>query len=896
MILLFVACVTQAQRTRYGNIKGTVTDSLNHQPVEAATVSVFTLSDSSMVNYAITNRRGEFLIKDIPVGARCQLLVSCNGMRSHVESFTIPEDKKEWIIGPIRLAKLFKELEEVMVLGQRPPLLIKKDTLEFNAGSFRTMSNAVLEDLLKQLPGVDVDKDGKITINGRRVNKITVDGREFFGNDPQVALKNLPRNIIDKIQVMDNKTRQNQFNKTSRGDEDKVINLTLKRDQKKGWFGRIIAGYGSEKRYESGASLNFFDDKKQINFIGNINNTNRMNSSGGSFNINNAQSSFGGGGSGITESKAAGLNFSNAFNKKLTLSGSYFYNGSYFRNNTRLERQNILPDTSFLYNAINNNSNENRDHRLNVGIDYRPDSMTNFYLNASFNKTKGMTGTGNDAFSSSMKGDLINASKNTLSGSSDIDGFATEIFIGRRLKKEGRGISMNLNFSTNDQSALDYNIGKNIYYKTDGTNTIDTIDQESRSGNTSKAFSFSFSYSEPLIKNLTMLLRYNYVRNIGKSDKTTNRLNPVSGEYDLPDTLFTNAFRNNSTMHNPDISLVFNKSDRLRSTLGMGVQWLTQENISTLKNDLGQRYTNIFPSASLSYQYSKKGEVSIYYNGSSQQPSILQLQPIPDNSNPLYIQTGNPDLRPSFNHNINMAVRQSGNKAYWYGTLNIFTISNQIINETWYDSVGRQVSRPVNVNGNYGLSGNAAFSRSWKKRSLSVRLNAGLNGNYNRNVVFTNKVRNSSDAYGITSRLALSGTYKELITLAPSYSLRFNDARYSIQAVQDAGSVTHQFTMDFFWNWPKRLIIENNVQYIYNSRIAPGFKKGVTIWNAAVSYQVFKDQQGMIRFAVYDLLKQNTNIFRSITQTYIQDMQVQVLQRYCMLSFIYNLRKFGQTK
>ncbi len=896
VMILLLPGIIYAQHDRYGSVKGVVTDSLNRLPIEAATISVFLISDSSLVNYALTNRKGEFLVKDIPLAKPCQVLISCNGMKSRVFTITVPEDRKEWVMGPIRLSKAYQELEEVMVVGQRPPLLIKKDTLEFNAGSFRTMPNAVLEDLLKQLPGVDIDKDGNITVNGKKVNKITIDGKEFFGNDPQVAIKNLPRNIIDKVQVMDNKTRQAQFNKTTTGDEDKVINLTLRKDQKQGWFGRGFGGYGSDKRYEAGASLNYFDDKKQINFIGNMSNTNRTGGSGGSFSISNAQSSLGGGGAGITESKAGGLNFSNVFNKKFTMSGSYFFNESNTTNTTRVQRQNILPDTSFLYNSLTKNNNDNGNHRVNMSFDYRPDTMTNFYMNAWYNRMDAKALTGNDAFSTTLKGDTLNTSANTLNNKTGADGFGSEIFLGRRLRKEGRGITMNLTYNNNDQHGRESNIGRSRYYKTDGSQSKDSLDQLSRTSNTDRAFGLSISYSEPIVKDLSVLLRYNYRTNSGHSNKITNRFNPATGGYDLPDTIFTNSFRNSTEIHNPDITLLYNRKDRLRSSMGMGVQWLTQQNLDIKKVNLQQRYVNIFPAASISYQFAKTGEIGFFYNGNSQQPSILQLQPVPDNSNPLYVQLGNPDLKPSFYHNFNFTVRKASSQSIWYTGLSFSAVQNQIVNDTWFDSIGRQLSRPVNVNGNYSSSFNTSISRTWKRPDWSLRVNVGLNGTYYRNMVFTNKVENVTKNYSLNARLGISSTYKELFTIMPSYSLRFSDARYSIQTAQDAQYITHTVTMDFFWNWPKRLIIENNIQYNYNSRIAPGFRKGITSWNMAVNYALFRNQQGMLRFAVYDLLKQNTSVSRSITQTFIQDTQVEVLQRYCMLSFIYNLRKFGKPK
>jgi hypothetical protein len=286
---------------------------------------------------------------------------------------------------------------------------------------------------------------------------------------------------------------------------------------------------------------------------------------------------------------------------------------------------------------------------------------------------------------------------------------------------------------------------------------------------------------------------------------------------------------------------------------------------------------NVTPSANLGYNFSKTGNATIYYNGRSQQPSIQQLQPVPDNSNPLYVQLGNPDLKPSFFHNINIQVRESKGNNYWFTGFGFNTTQNQILYQTWFDDVGKQLSQPVNVNGNFGMSGNLQYSKTWKRRDNT----------------FSNKVSVTSNAYSFSQSVGLNFTYKQQLSIMPTFNIRYNRTNYSTQTIQDAAFNTKTFSLSAFWNRPKWLILENNLQYSYNSQIAPGFNKSVTMWSAAVNCLLFKNQQGMLRLAVYDILKQNAGVYRSITQTYIEDRQTQVLQQYFLLSFIYNLRKFN---
>jgi hypothetical protein len=891
---ILIASALQAQRTQYGRLKGTVIDSTENNPLEAATISVFLSSDSSLVSYALTGKKGEFVVNDIPRATNCWLLISFNGYNPTVRSFRIPSDKQELDLRSIKIDKSFRELGQVTVVAQKPPVVIRQDTIEFNVGSFVTRPNGMIEDVLKQMPGVEIEPDGTVTINGKKVSKVTLDGKEFFGGDPKIALKNLPKDIIDKIQVTDNRSRESRFNKTKTGNEDLSINLTIRKDKSKGWFGMAGAGYGTDNRHEGFANINYFNGARQLNFIGNANNTNRGNYSGENFNIGNSSGTLGGGGQGIVRSQAAGVNFSENSSERFKLNGSYFYNRGDVENLNKLQRQNILPDTSFFYNAVNKTENEYDNHRLSVNIGYNPDTLTELYLNASFDRDKMGMVTANDASSKGASGGLINTSANTFITDGSGWRASGEFFVGRRFRKRGRGITFNMSYGYNDQPVDEKNKGENVFYKDDTLDSREDIDQLSHTSNVGYNTAVNVNYSEPILENFTLHLRHNYQSTKNESDKVTNRFNPVTGEYDIKDSLFTNAFRSTISSHTPGINLVFLRN-KFHWSLGAGLQFLSQDNV-TLQDEamLKQEFINFTPSASLGYNFSKTFNVEVYYSGRNQQPSIQQLQPVPDNRNPLYVVLGNPDLQPSFYHNVHMSIRQTSGTSFWHGSFSVNSIMRQIINETYFDEFGRQVSRPVNVNGNYNMSWNLQYSKSWKRRDLSVRVNVGNRGNYSRNATFTNKIKNNAEVYSLSPMLGLNLTWKQLLSIQPTFHMRYNFARYSVSTIQDIDYNTKRLNVSMFWNYPKRLIIENSLQYNYNSRTAPGFRKGVAMWSAAANWQLFDKQQANIRLAVYDILKQNLGIQRIITQTYIEDNQAQVLQQYFILSFIYNLRRFGE--
>ncbi|WP_207511448.1 outer membrane beta-barrel protein [Longitalea luteola] len=892
--LLLISTCVQAQRTRYGTVKGTVIDSLTRRSLESTSVAVYLSSDSSLVNYALTTRKGDFTVTNVPLNTHCTIVITHRGYEVVSRLITLAGDKKELLLDTIKMVEAYNELKAVTVTALRPPVSVKPDTLEFNVSSFKTIPNAMVEDLLKQLPGVDVDKDGNVTINGKKVSKIMVDGREFFGGDPKVALKNLPKDVIDKLQVVDNKSREARFNKTSNGNEDLAINLTLRKEAQRGWFGRLSAGYGTNERYEGSAMVNFFNGAKQFSLIGNANNTNRGSISGGDFDISNSRSTLDGGGGGLTRAASGGLNFSENIGRQLKLNGSYFYNNSHTDNVSKSQRENRLPDTTFFYNADNNSVNDYDNHRLSLNANYTIDTLTEIHINSYVNTNTSNAINSKLAESIGKSGQLINTSGNTYSTKGDGKNISTEFFFSHRFRKQGRGLTLGVTYNYSDQASLNDNIGQNDFYKNGIPDSIDVVNQRSNTTNWGKGLTLTATYAEPLNQYLNAIFRYNYARNNSFSDKITHRFNATTGKYDLEDTAFTNAFRNLNETHTPDVSITFNKN-QYRASIGTGIQFLRQDNYTITTGELlQQQYVNITPSANIGYNFSKTGNVAIFYNGRSQQPSIQQLQPVPDNSNPLYVQLGNPDLRPSFYHNVNVQVRESKGNNYWFTGLSLNTTQNQIIYENWFDDVGKQFSQPVNVNGNIGMSGNLQYSLTLKRRDMLLRVNLGSNGYYNRNNTFVNRVSVTSNAYSLSQSVGLNFMYKQHLSIMPSFNIRFNKTSYSSESVQAASFNTKTFGLSAFWNKPQWLILENNLQYSYNSQIAPGFNKSVTMWSAAANCQLFKKQQAILRLAVYDILRQNAGVSRSITQTYIEDRQTEVLQQYFLLSFIYNLRKFNK--
>lgn len=881
---LFFPAKIFAQKKITRAFAGVVRDSSGNLPLESATISATDLKDSSLLTYTLSDSKGRFELKALPTELSLMVTVSFHGYRTYIRKILLSSKSADPVNDTITLSKDYAELDEVVVIAEKPPVLFKKDTVEFNASSFKTKPDAVVEDLLKQLPGVDVDKDGNITVNGKPVTKITVDGRDFFSGDLKIASKNLPKDIVDKIQVSDNKSKEAIFNNTSTGNEDKTINITLKKDKKKGWFGRVSAGYGTSGRYEAGGNLNRFKGKNQVSVIGNLNNINRQGSG----------VRFGGGGAGITESGSAGINFGTETKGKLKLNGSYFYNESSNVNNQRRRRENILPDTSFYYVSQSDRQSENSGHNFSMHGNVDFDTLTNLNFNIGANLNKGRSLSSNNSYSEDLKFTRINSSINNYLINNESLGLNGNMFFGRRFKKKGRGVTMNLVLGADKSDGVNDNIGLNTF-NIDGSTVTDSLNQRSDDNSRGRNFHVMTTYSEPITKDLNVIMRLGYSSSVNDNSRITNNLNGATGKYDIEDSLLSNSFRNKNNSLNPGVTFNY-KTKKIRATFGNSISFLRQDNYSFTSDSVtSQRFANFFPSAAFGWQISQTNSININYNGNTQQPSIQQLQPIRDNSNPLYITLGNPDLQPSFAHrgNANLQIQKPQNNAYIFAGITFFTISNQITQEVYYDSAARQIARPVNTNGNYGGSFYFNYGRTWKKKNFTARLNINPGANINRNTVLNNKIVNRATTYGFSQGINLQLQKENLFDLSPRYMIRYNDTKYSIeQNGQIASSITQNLGVDLNFYITKKLTIENSINTNYNNRIAAGFRKSVTSWTASASLKMLKKDRGTLRLLVYDLLNQNTSVYRNITANYIEDVQQDVLQRYFMLTFTYNVTKF----
>lgn len=928
---LFLAAITllcsiQGLAQSKINWTGKVVDSTTKEILELATVSVNDVRDSSLVTYTLTDSKGYFKLEGLPLGKTLNLLISYTGYKHYRRSFKVEEGGRDF--GPIILAPSSKSLNEVVIEGERPPIAIRQDTIEFNAASFKTKPNAVVEDLLKKLPGVDVDKDGAITVNGKKVSRVLVDGKEFFGGDPKIATKNLPKDIVDKIQVMDTKTKVEELTGKQASGDEKTINISLKEDKKKGVFGRINAGAGTQNRYDASASINMFNKKRQLSFLGAANNLNStgftlndimsmLQSSGqqvrsvsvsygssgaSSMSVNGISVGGGAGGDGIRKVYSGGLNYNDELSKDLKLNSSYFFNRGDGHTERSSNRVTTNTDTAFTDSQWSIGDGINDNHRLNLGVNYNIDSMTTLSVNPSFEYTKGNNFTRSHSERVREDGLKINNSDINNNSEAESANFRNSLSLVRLLNKNGKSLSFEFNNSYNTSNSDVYYNAHNEFFQT-GIDT--TINQYARSRSTIQSYGGTLTYTQPLSKTWKMDLRYmiNYNRN--EMDKNTFNYNETSKGYDDPDPAFSDKFRSVTVQQKPEIS--FNYSGKkLRSTFGSGLLINSLDNFSyTQDRSIKINQVSLVPTMRTNYQLTKSSSLNLNYWFFANQPTADQLQPVQDNSNPLYKRLGNPDLKNALSHSFSLGYNMFNmNKGYnIFANLSFNPTSNSIQNETTLNEVtGEQVSRPVNVDGNYSTNMNVNFSKTKKTKNSNYRISLMSNGGINKTLTFTNRIkagqdtirqRNEVNGFNIGPGINFTYGYKELFEIVPSYRLNYRKSKYSIASMNDAEQITHTMSLGTSLYWPKKFIWENDINFTYNNNIAPGYRKGVTLWNMAISRQVLKNDKGLVKLMVYDVLNQNTSVRRNIGSEFIEDSQTLIVKQYFMLSFTYNISSFG---
>jgi len=903
LVLIFCGYLANAQNT--GSVNGRIINAKDQKPVDYATIAVKSLKDSTVVATGQSNPDGTFSFKNIPAG-NYRVIAAFLGLKTTSKNVTVAKAAAN--VGDIAMADDGLNLNDVNVVAQVPTVVVKKDTLEYDAKSVKVRENAVVEDVLKKLPGVEVAKDGSIKAGGETVTKVKVDGKEFFGSDPLLATKNLPADMVDKIQVIDELSEQAQFTGVDDGTRTKILNITTKSGMKKGYFGNSTVGYGTNDRYDASLNVNKFNNEQQFSFIGQFNNVNKQNFGGGGGQGNG----FGGGGNGrggasggsgtgggITTTNAAGLNFGDTYKDGTQIQGSYFFNKSSVFNEQTSNTQTLLGNTSQNVNNYLNSNSDRKNHRFNFMIDTKLDSTTSIKIqpNINYTETDGLSLNNyvrNNVIASGTSNTVGNQSYTTSSSTPVI---TNNILVRKKFQRRGRTLSLNISTAINDSNS------DNINYILDN-NTVNGITTQKLTNQLNDLNSHNITnttrvvYTEPLSKTASLELNYQNGINNSTSDRNVLNYNTATGDFDIVDNTYSNHFENQTLTNAAGLSYTVNQK-KYNWNIGVAGQQTHRENTNlTTGVVFTQNFVNLTPSAQFRYNFSNSKRLTINYRGTTQQPTIDQIQPIPDNTNTQSVIIGNPNLKPAFNNTLsvrynNFAFAKMRFFAVFLNltqTFNAFASSQSAVTDPNDVNYGKIASQFINVDGNYSGNANIVLGQPIIPNN-KLNLNATLSTQYSRGTNITSAVEN------ITNVLTVGNTYRFVTNLdkwdiTAGIGGTYNRATYSAQPNSNNTFYTLNPSFDISYVLPFNIRLAIDLDYFKNTGRGAAYNTDFTLVNSYISRQFFKNR-GTFKIAVNDALNQNQGISRTATANTISDINYNVLKRYYMFSFTYSLTRIG---
>ncbi len=936
ILLTFSIIPASAQKT---TLTGRVYDSESGEALVHATVQVMTPDSASMVTGGITNTNGTFTIKGIDAGSYV-VKISYIGYHNFFRPLQVKsgaattnrrQAEQEVNFGTVMLLPSSVMLESAVVTGTMRQIEVKEDTLIFNADAFKVPEGSVLEELIRKLPGAEVSDDGTVKINGKTVSKILVGGKEFFGNDKSMAMKNLPSEIVDKVKTYDRQSEMARMTGIDDGEEETVIDLSIKKGMQNGWFGNADLGAGTKDRFAERLNANRFADGTQASLIANWNNVNDRSMGGGR------------GGNGVTTRQNVGGNI--ALDRgKWEIGGNVRYNGSKTDSWNKSSSQNFVTTRNSFSNSFNQSVNRNHSTNGDFRIEWKPDSMTTLNFRPSFSlggsNSHGVgesatfnadpyseeTATGEvvitdplhqmDLISNDIKVNLNNSGNRSKSDNYSFNG---NLILNRRLNNVGRNFSLNLRGSYSNNESRTFNLSDVKYFQFG--DSVNLTYRYRTTPNWNKNFLAGFNYTEPLIAK-TLFLQLNYRFNYSKRHSDGKA-------YDMGDVEYlVDSIRNTGAGFLPldyyqyldaDLSRYTDNENQIHNT-DLQLRWVTQKvNMNAgvsfeqqhqrvdyqyqgLDTIASRNFLRISPTLNFRYKFNKQHTLRIRYRGNTQQPEITDMFNMTDNSNPLNIRLGNPDLKPSFTNNINIDWNNyvTTTMRNYVARLTFRSVLNSISNRTEYnEQTGGRITRPENINGNWNVNGNFVFTTPLFADNFTVSTNSSASYQNQVGYIYQNQetLKNNVKQTVLGERLTL--TYRENKDLL-SYdigltgNLNYNHTRSQLVPTNNRD------TYDFSYGLNSNLSLNNGLAFSTNISMqsrrgysASTMNTNELIWNAQASYRFLKNKQATVSLQAFDILANRSNISRTISATMRSDSENNAINSYVMAHFIYRLNLFG---
>jgi hypothetical protein len=889
LLLLSTFCFAQNKAV----VKGRVLDSTSKAPVEFATIALVNATDTALISYTVTQKDGAFNLSGLPTGIDTRLIISTMGYNPYRKLLVLkPGEIRD--IGDLYLNN--KVLNEVQIKGERAPVIQKRDTLEFNAEAFKTRPNAVVEDLLRLLPGIQVNVDGSILVNGRKVSKMLIDGKRFFGSDPTVASKNLDADMVSAVQVYDDR-EEDPNHRLSDFEVDKIINLKLKRKVRKSTLGKVYGGVGTRGRYEGGGIISSFRDTLQVSVLGLSNNLTRTGFSSselysmGGFNRSGGDhqydGTFGGNGDGgIEHMWSGGFSINNDYGKKLKTNLMYFYSNYKKDYDKTLLTDQKLGQTSLFTLDKSVSQIWFQRHSTSTLLEWVPDTVQRIRLDARLDimpngfDAHGLTATSNAEIPHIT--DLLNRTHK----SGMANEFTDNLFYYRKLRKPGASFTLGQTFYVNTQQMDEFDYNDLTSYTSAVNSSL--LDRYLNSGLNTYRAGLTATLNTPLSQKVS-----NEVFIQSRYQSATNKLSTfdkdAAGNYNIfLDDQSNNLSRNNFIQ---DVQNTVNFKASQSITLKAGLNLETQAITNSFNGSVpgnSKSYTYLLPV----FKLTQNNRFELNYNELIAQPDIAQMQPITRQISPVETLTGNPGLMPNHKRNLNFGYQRYNNdKQTFVGIAGNLTITgNNVVQVSTKDTNGFITSTFINKNSGWNAGFELRRGKQFKKsRTWLFSLNNGLSGTYDQRSFFFNGDGGVQYNYTLTAAQNISINYKSVITLNTFYFIRESVTNYSGVNYPSVHMLQQRVQTIASVQWPDNFIFDAQYQYDYNPQIAAGFPRSTNVLNLAETIMLFKQNRGQVKFSVYDLFNQNTNTYRYASNNSVTSGEQQILKRYFLVTLQYKI-------
>ncbi len=886
-LALALAPPAAAQSAETVLVTGFVVEAASNLPIEGVNVQLTSVADTTVTRGTATSPSGAFTVRGASTG-EWRLRVSFVGFERIERIIRIGNSNLD--LGTLRLEDDVAFLDEVRVEAVQERVTVRGDTTSYNAAAFQVNPDASTEDLIAKLPGVTVE-NGEVQAQGRAVQKVLVDGREFFGDDPSAALRNLPAEVVDRIEIFERQSDQARFTGFNDGNEQMTINVVTREGRSNGQFGKVYAGGGTVERYQSGGSVNVFDGNERITLLGLTNNINIQNFSRGDLSeVGRGRDFRSGSNAGINRTHAFGVNYANEWNDKTELTASYFLNRSLNETDTAIDREYILGDDTWTESSIDTGS-ETR-HRLSARLEHEMNDRHSLIVSPRLSFNSDAT-TSDDVAFGTLAGPTTNAREDD---SRSLDA-STWLLWRMRFDKRGRTLSANANANVDNRRS------NGTLLASTSAELIDQINEREQDG---RSISARISFTEPLGEDGQLQLSWNPSVSRGQSDRATYNMDPVTAAYTLADVSLTGDFETETLRQRGGIGYRLNKEKvRIRLEMDLESEHLTGTQVLPVAAHVDRRFSSVEPSAELRYRFSSSNELRLQYRANTSTPGVGQLQDVIDNTNPLSMSSGNPDLEQSFSHDFSVRHRRTsedrGNVFVASASYEINT--NAIGRESFTAQTdtelapgvilarGGRFSRPVNVGESSAARGYLSVGRPVGFLSSNMNLNA----RYSRSSTpaLLDGVIARTVAQTVSGGVRLGSNVSARVDFSVSYDLSVSQAENDRHSALDRDYASHRGSARVDLLPKGRFVVSSDVsvtQYVGLGGIADNTVR----WNAAVGYKFLKSYGGELRLMMADILDSEQSIGRSVNELYIEDRQTSVLGRFILLNFTYTVRDFRQ--